>query len=452
MFDGIEKMLPGHALVIERGRITDHEYWDLEIRSPERRPETEWIELVRAKLLEAVRVRLVSDVPLGAFLSGGIDSSAIVAAMARIVDQPIKTYSIGFEGPDRFYNELPYARTVARAFETDHHEIIVRPEVAELLPRLIWHMDEPIADSAFVTTYLVSRLARESVTVILSGVGGDELFGGYRRYLSDALLRYYRLLPAAVRSRWLPALLARLPQDRHSALDNYFRYASAFVASAGLPAVERYLSYVTVFSPDIQAALLAGDVTRNGGAEGALPRYFAKAASTDTVNQIGYVDLKTSLADDLLLLTDKMTMAASIECRAPFIDHELVELSSRIPSDLKVRGLTLKYLLKQAVRPWLPREILARKKRGFGAPVGSWLRGDLDTLVQDTLSEDQVRRRGLLRWPVIRDVLARHRARQADYTDHLLALVNLELWCRLFLDGEDRAFRPPLTAKADSRS
>jgi asparagine synthase (glutamine-hydrolysing) len=452
MFEGIEKLLPGHALVVERGRVTDHEYWDVAVDRTENRSEAEWIELVREKITESVRIRMISDVPLGAFLSGGIDSSTIVAVMARLMGQPVKTYSIGFEGPDRFYNELPYARQVAEAFGTNHHEIIVRPDVAELLPRLLWHMDEPIGDSAFVTTYLVSRLARESVTVILSGVGGDELFGGYRRYLGDALMPYYRLLPTPVRRRWLPALLARLPQDRHSALDNYTRYASAFVQSAEMSPVDRYLSYVTVFSPDVQAALVNNGVDGGGGAAArALQQCFTRAAGASPLHQIIYADLKTSLADDLLLLTDKMTMAASIECRAPFVDHELVELAGRIPAQLKIRGFTLKYLLKRAVEPWLPREILTRKKRGFGAPVGSWLRGDLDALVQDTLSESQVSRRGLLRWPVIRDVLARHRARQADYTDHLLALVNLELWCRLFLDGEDRKFRSA-TPVADVRA
>src|SRR5207249_5047367 len=195
----------------------------------ELRSEEEWIERVREKLLESIRVRLVSDVPLGAFLSGGIDSSSIVAAMARMSDRPVKTYSIGFEGADRFYNELPYARIVANAFATDHHEIIVRPDIAQLLPQLIWHMDEPIADSAFVTTYLVARLASESVKVILSGVGADEIFGGYRRYLGNHLARFYNALPSVVRNKWLPDIIAALPQDRHSTFRNYFRYADAFV-------------------------------------------------------------------------------------------------------------------------------------------------------------------------------------------------------------------------------
>jgi asparagine synthase (glutamine-hydrolysing) len=432
MFEGIEKLLPGHYLVVENDRVRDEEYWDVRFGGAvEHRSESDWVEMVRDKLLDSVRARLISDVPLGAFLSGGIDSSAVVSAMARLSGR-VKTYSIGFEGPDAFYNELPYARTVAQAFGTDHHEIVVKPEVADLLPKLVWHLDEPLADSAFITTYLVSRLARESVTVILSGVGGDELFGGYRRYLGDAIGGYYRRLPAVVRRTWLPALLSRLPQDRHAAFDNYVRYASAFVKAADLDPAERYTSYVTLCSPEVRAALLRSGV--DAAVSPTLQRYFARSAGAEDLDRIFYVDLKTSLPDDLLLLTDKASMAASIECRAPFIDHELVELTSRMPADLKVRGFTLKYLLKKAVSPWLPKEILTRKKRGFGAPVGAWLRRDLGPLVEDTLSERQVTQRGLFAWPAVRNLIEQHRTRRADHTDHLLGLVNLELWCRIFID------------------
>lgn len=438
---GIEKVLPGHYWLAERGNIQDREYWDARFDQIEDCSEEEWIERIQDKLLESVRIRLVSDVPLGAFLSGGIDSSAIVAAMARLTDQPVKTYSIGFEGEDKYYNELPYAQTVAKAFRTDHHEIIVRPEVASLLPKLIWHLDEPIADSASVTTYLVSELARQSVTVILSGVGGDELFGGYRRYLGENLQRKYGLLPDVVGQKWLPALLSRLPQDRHSGWKNQVRYASAFVQSATSDSVARYTSFITVFDTEMRARLLRR-ATTNGGKSFApssqvLARYFKRALGADSLHQAMYVDLKTSLPDDLLALTDKMTMASSIECRAPFMDHELVELAGRMPSNLKVRGLTMKYVLKKALRSWLPRDILHRKKRGFGAPMGSWLRRRLDPLVQDVLSEDQVRKRGFFDWTVVHEILTSHRAQTRDYTDHLLALISLELWCRIFLDGED---------------
>jgi len=439
MFEGIEKILPGHVWVIEKGQVQDREYWDARFDHVEECSEQEWIERVREKLLESIRIRLVSDVPLGAFLSGGIDSSSVVAAMAWLTNRPVKTYSIGYEGSDKYYNELPYARMVADAFGTDHHEIIVRPDVSELLPKLIWHMDEPIADSAIITTYLVSRLARESVTVILSGVGGDELFGGYRRYLGDSLWRYYKLMPRLARRKLLPALLARLPQDRHSGWKNTIRYASAFAKSAEWDAAARYMSYVTVFSPEVRARLLqepSGPAAEEP-ASAVLQQYFRKSGKADSLNQIIYVDIKTSLSDDLLALTDKSSMAASIECRAPFVDHELIELTSRIPSHLKVRGWKLKFLLKKVVRPWLPDEILHRKKRGFGAPMGAWLRNDLQVLMREMLSETQVRKRGFFHWPVIQEIISSHEAERADYSDHLLALIGFETWCRIFLDGTD---------------
>jgi asparagine synthase (glutamine-hydrolysing) len=440
MLEGIEKILPGHYLIVEKDHIEDHEYWDVPFGQVETHSEEEWIERLREKLLETVKAQLISDVPLGAFLSGGVDSSTIVAAMSRLTGQPVKTYSIGYEGEHSYYNELPYAKIVAEAFGTDHHEIIVHPEVSELLPKLIWHLDEPIADSACLTTYLVSRLARQSVTVILSGVGGDELFGGYRRYLGDSLRRWYQFLPGPVRRTLLPALLKRVPQDRGTAWKDYARYAAAFVKTADQDPAERYMSYVTLLSPQIQKDLLlnsGGDATNSSEAAAALQKYFERCKGADSLARITYADLKTSLPDDLLALTDRMSMAASIECRAPLVDHELVELASHMPSALKVRGMTMKYLLKKAVAPWLPREVIERKKRGFGAPVGSWLRRDLQPLIQELLSEEQVRRRGIFHWPSVQAILQSHQEQRADHTDHVFALIALETWCRIYLDGQD---------------
>jgi len=442
LFERTEKLLPGHYMVIERGRVREQQYWDVPTGPIEMRSEEEWVERVREKLLESIRIRLVSDVPLGAFLSGGIDSSAIVGAMAGMIGEPVKTYSIGFEGGDRFYNELPYARTVAKAFATDHHEIIVRPDMAQLLPKLIWHLDEPIADSAFVTTYLVAKLARESVTVILSGVGGDELFGGYRRYLGNHVARYYNWLPSIVRKKLVPSFLAALPQDRHSSLKNYIRYADAFVKSAEASPALQYMSYVTLFSSASQNALLRAGLGnesegQNGFASGVMKRYFGAHPELTGLGQLIYADLKTSLADDLLALTDKMTMAASIECRAPFVDHELVEMAASIPDSLKIRGFSMKYLLKKVVKPWIPPEILHRKKRGFGAPIGSWMRNDLGPLLDNLLSKDQVKKRGLFNPAIVGDLVAKHKAQKSDYTDQLLALINLELWCQIYMDGKD---------------
>jgi len=441
LIEGVEKLPAGHYLVAERGRTEIQSYWDVPSGPPEVRSEAEWIEQVRAKILETVRMQLVSDVPLGAFLSGGIDSSTIVAAMARMTGRPVKTYSIGYEGEHSYYNELPYAKVVAQAFGTEHHEIVVHPDVSELLPKLVWHLDEPIADSACLTTYLVSKLARESVTVILSGVGGDELFGGYRRYLGDSVMNYYSRLPAPVRKKWLPALLDRIPQDRHSFWKDYARYAAAFVKSAESDPATRYMGYVTLFAPSVQKMLLqdqqAGNSYGSGHASAALQGYFNRRSDSDSLNRIIYADLKTSLPDDLLAMTDRMSMAASVECRAPLVDFELVELASRMPSSLKVHRFTTKYLLKKAVAPWLPPAILQRKKRGFGAPMGSWLRKELQPMVLDLFSEEQVQRRGLFRWPAIQNIIEDHFAERRDYTDQLFALVMLELWCRVYLDRRD---------------
>jgi asparagine synthase (glutamine-hydrolysing) len=439
LLEGIQKVLPGHYLVIEKGEVKDRQYWDVPIGEMDTQSEAQWVETIREKLLETVNLQLVSDVPLGAFLSGGVDSSTIVALMARLTGRPVKTYSIGYEGTYRYYNELPHAKVVAQAFGTEHHEIIVRPNVSELLPKLIWHLDEPVADSACLTTYLVSKLARESVTVILSGVGGDELFGGYRRYLGDSVWRLYRLLPGFLRRQLLPAALARLPQDRHTAWKDYARYAAAFVKTAEQDAVTRYMSYVTLLSRDAQHELMTSDA--NAGESGyqaatqAMQRYFASRNAPDNLDRIMYVDLKTSLPDDLLALTDRMSMAASIECRAPLVDFELVELASRIPSSLKVRNMKMKYLFKKAVEPWLPREILNRKKRGFGAPMGAWLRQELQPLVRELLSREQVERRGLFRWAAVERMLRAHQEERSDHTDRLFALIALESWCRVFLDG-----------------
>jgi len=440
ILEGIEKLLPGHYLVAENGVVSTQEYWNVPFCQTEERSEEDWIEQVREKLLETIKAQLVSDVPLGAFLSGGIDSSTIVSAMARLTGRAVKTYSIGYGGDQSYYNELPYAKLVSREFATDHHEIVVSPDVTELLPKLIWHLDEPIADSACLTTYLVSRLARESVTVILSGVGGDELFGGYRRYLGESIHRWYGLLPGAARRTIIPALLRRIPQDRSSAWKDYARYAAAFTKTADAEPVTRYMSYVTMFSPDVQAGLLATD--RNNGANGnllatrALQHYFDDCPDADALDRTIYVDLKTSLPDDLLALTDRMSMAASVECRAPLVDYQLVELASRIPSRLKVRGLSLKYLLKKAVAPWLPKEVTTRKKRGFGAPVGGWLRKELQPLVSELLSEEQVRGRGLFHWPAIQQLVKSHEEQRVDHTDHIFALIALEVWCRVYLDGK----------------
>ncbi len=433
MFAGIRKLPVATLLVIENGRVDERRYWRVPSAIDRAANETQWIERVREGIGRAVRMQMVSDVPIGAFLSGGVDSSAVVARMARATDQPIKTYAIGFEGgaAESLYNELPYARRVAELFGTDHHEIVVRPDVVGLLPRLLWHMDEPIADSAFITTYLVSEFARRDVTVILSGVGGDELFGGYRRYLGGHYATRYRNLP-----RWLRSLAslaaARLPADRHAGLLNRMRLAKGFIASAEMSADERYRSYLQVLDRQAVAALLTEP---RGQASDPLTRAFAAAGNGDELNRMFAVDAETQLPDDLLLLTDKMSMAVSLECRVPLLDHELVEMAAAMPESIKVKGGRLKHVMKAALADVLPQDILDRQKRGFGTPMGAWLKGQLTGVVDSVLGRESLARRGCFDADAVAELVAAHRAQREDYTDALSALINFEVWARLYLDG-----------------
>jgi asparagine synthase (glutamine-hydrolysing) len=435
MFEGMRKLEPGTALIAEEGKVRAHRYYRLPGRIDDARSEEQWAEAVRGEIERSVRDQMVSDVPIGAFLSGGIDSSAVVAFMSRHSDQPVKTYAIGFHGSTgaQLYNELPYARQVAGQFGTDHHEILVQPDVATLLPQLVWHLDEPVADAAFITTYLVSQFARRDVTVILSGVGGDELFGGYKRYLDEHYRGLYRRIPALIRNGLIEPIAGWLPSDRHSRLLNQMRLAKAFLLADRLPFEERYRAYMQVFD-----AAERRDLQRNppAGFDDCIARGFADAQTTDVLRQLMDVDLATQLPDDLLLLTDKMSMAVSLECRVPLLDQRLVELAAGMPGHLKVRGGELKYILKRALEGVLPPAILHREKRGFGAPMGAWLRAELAPVLRDVLSRESIVRRGLFDPAAVERTIREHEQQRADRTDHLLSLINLEIWCRLYLDGE----------------
>jgi len=434
LVSGIHKLPPASVMIHENGRSEIRRYWQLPEGSDESMTEEDWCNAVLTGLEKAVVEQLVSDVPLGAFLSGGIDSSSVVALMAKHTTQPVKTYSIGFAGDSggQYYNELPYARQVAQLFRTDHHEIVVKPDVSALLPRLIWHLDEPVADAAFVTTFLVSEFARRDVTVILSGVGGDELFGGYRRYLGEHYGRLYERIPRVIRHGLLVPLARRLPSDRHSRLLDLSRLAKGFILSSELSFEQRYRSYVQLFdAAERDSLLLEPQAPRRDS----LDRAFEAAHAGDALRRLMEVDLETQLPDDLLLLTDKMTMATSLECRVPFLDHRLVELSARMPARFKIRGRRLKHVLKKALARVLPDEILHRPKRGFGAPMGAWLKNELSGYMGAVLSKSTIEARGFFSWPQVEKTIEMHRRNERDYTDHLLSLMNFELWCRVYLDG-----------------
>ena len=437
IFEGIRKLPPATLLAVEGGQVREWRYWRMPDRVDRAVTEADWVERIRTGIDQAVHRQMVSDVPIGAFLSGGVDSSAVVAAMARHSDRPIRTYAIGFEGgpAERLYNELPYARRVAELFKTEHHQIVVKPDVVGLLPKLLWHMDEPIADSAFITTYLVSEFARRDVKLILSGVGGDELFGGYRRYLGAHYASRFNALPGWAR-RLASATAARLPADRHHKWLNVARLAKGFIASAEMDGDARYRSYLQVLSREASAALL---LQRPGDGADRLADAFAAAGRDDELNRLFAVDAETQLPDDLLLLTDKMSMAVSLECRVPLLDHELVELAASIPGELKAKGGRLKHLMKAALADQLPDDILHRAKRGFGTPMGAWMKAELLGVVRALLSRDTIIARGLFDADSVGGLLVDHEAQRADHTDALLALLNLEVWSRIHLDGRDSA-------------
>lgn len=431
MFSGIRKLPPATLLSVEDGEVREWRYWRLPATIDRVRTEADWVGQIRAGMESAVHRQMVSDVPIGAFLSGGVDSSAVVAFMAKHSPHPIRTYAIGFEGgeAEQLYNELPYARQVAKLFGTEHREIVVKPDAVGLLPKLLWHMDEPVSDSAFITTFLVSEFARQDVKVILSGVGGDELFGGYRRYLGGHYVQKLQRLP-----RWSRKLMShavsRLPSDRHSSFLNTLRLARGLLASAELSPDERYRHYLQVLDRATVAELTRGAV----GSSDALAAAFAAAGHEDELNRMFAVDAETQLPDDLLLLTDKMSMAVSLECRVPLLDRELVELAAAIPQALKVKNGRLKHLMKDALADVLPPDILDRKKRGFGTPMGAWLKRELAPVLRRLLSSDVVRDRGLFDPAVVARLVADHEAARIDGTDALLALMNLEIWSRLYLD------------------
>jgi asparagine synthase (glutamine-hydrolysing) len=450
LFQGLRKLAPGHVLRLGRdGRLSVREWWDVSFDDIEEgRSEEWWRERVLESLDRVVRMEMVADVPLGSFLSGGIDSSVIAALMKHHSEgRRIQTYTIGIEADDLRYDIIPddvvWARRVGQLLDTDYQETMLRPDVAALLPKLVYHMDAPVIDMA-IPSYLVSRAAREKLTVLLSGMGGDEVFAGYPRKLAMKLAGLLDPVPGFVRRPLIGAMAAALPGGLPGKLTGPLRNAKKFARSAGLEFEERYLGYGTYFTDAAKQQLYTGEMreaTRGMDAYSEHRRHFARVAHAAPLNRLLYVDLKTFLPCLNLETTDKTSMAATLEVRVPLLNHELVELVARMPPHLKLRGLKRKYILKRAAEKLLPRDVVWRKKAGFGAPIRSWLRGPLRPLVDELLSEETIKRRGLFRPEEIRRIIATNLSGREDYSLQVFQLATLELWQRIFLDAKRPA--PP---------
>ncbi|MFY9618704.1 MAG: asparagine synthase (glutamine-hydrolyzing) [Pyrinomonadaceae bacterium] len=442
LFKDIKTVPPGHFVKVQNGNATVHEWWDISFDEIEEgKDDAWWQERVLETLHRVVKLEMVADVPLGSFLSGGVDSSSIVAMMKQHSNgRQVGTYSIGIEAEDLRYDIIPddvkWARRVNQQLVTDYHEIMLKPEVAELLPMLVRHMDEPAIDMA-IPSYLISRAARESMRVMLSGMGGDEVFAGYPRQMAMKLAGAFDPVPQLLRRPLMRTVAAVLPGGMPGRLTAPLRNAKKFARSAALEFQDRYLGFETYFTDKAKMRLYTDDVreaTRGVDAYAAHRHYFAKAENAAALNQLLYVDLKTFLPCLNLMTTDKTSMAANLEVRVPFLNVEMLELAARMPTSLKLRGLKRKYILKKAAETLLPREVVWRKKAGFGAPIRSWLRGPLQPMVDDLLSEETIKRRGLFRHREVRRIIDLNLSGREDYNLQVFQLLNLELWHREFID------------------
>lgn len=432
LFEGVMKLPAAHTLVYEDGQIRTQCYWELSFQPTCQDDEATAIERTRDLLEEAVRIRLMSEVPLGAFLSGGVDSSVVVGLMSRVMSQPVKTFSIGFEEDD--FSELTYARQVARHFGTDHAEFMVRPDLISVLPQLVWAYDEPFADASMLPTYYVSKLAREHVTVVLTGDGGDEIFGGYTRYEREMAIER---IPPAIRSllgygsMLMPEGMRGKKRFGLMRQELAARYALSFT-----PFTKHSRS--TMYTRDYWSRLNDHNPYRR------LTSHFQHSEQLDIVTQLQYADVRLYLADDILVKVDKASMFNSLETRAPLLDQHLAEYVTSLPASIVTRNGVLKSLLKKVAADILPAEILSRPKQGFGVPIKHWFRGELTSYAREMLDTSRAHERGIFEPEFIRHLLQSHASTKlVNHSDAIWALLCLELWFQTYMDAAPIAVEEP---------
>ncbi len=430
IFTSVKKLLPAHYLIWENGTIRTERYWRFEpSREESEKSNAEWTDEFRDVFQNAVSRQMVSDVPLGAFLSGGIDSSLIVWMMSRSTDEPVRTFTIGF-GQDGM-SETPYAKIVADRFSTKHKEFEVTPDVIDILPKLVWHLDEPFADSSALPTYYVSKITRQEVTVALSGDGGDELFAGYTRHQGERLTRGFQALPPWARSGIIGAL-KKGGTKKLKRLENV-------LSNAELDFVTRYRNKEALSQEVNRLGLYSADFRSDVGDDDSIEQLLELAKITSDANYIDRLtvfDLEFYLPNDMLTKVDKMSMASSLEVRVPFLDETVLDIAAKIPARLKLRGFTTKYLLRRLAAEVLPAEITRRRKQGFGIPLQGWFRGQLTSYAREMLLDTQTLSRGYFDRPAIESVLDDHENDRGDHGHLIYALISFELWNRVFIDNE----------------
>jgi asparagine synthase (glutamine-hydrolysing) len=432
IYRAVKKVLPGHYVIAsEDGTLQERSYWDFAFGETEHHSENEWCERIREQLSDAIRVRLMSDVPLGAFLSGGVDSSSIVAGMAELMNQAVTTCSIGFDDPQ--FDESKYARKVAVQFHTDHYDEVVRPEALAIVDKLTWHYDEPFADSSAIPTYYVSRIARQKVTVALGGDGGDENFAGYRRYVFDRAENNLRsLVPAPIRSTIFGPLGRSYPALAWA--PRVFRAKATFQSLSRSP-LEGYFNSISVFRCDEKRRLFTEDFRRQLNEYDSievLRHHYEHAGTDDPLSRIQYVDIKTYLPDDILTKVDRASMAVSLEVRAPLLDHQFMEMLARIPSSLKLRGTRSKYIFKKAMEPVLSSDTLYRPKQGFAVPLARWFREDLKDAAHQTIFGTQD---GILDHKYLEKIWNEHQRNTFDRSAYLWSVFMFRNWQQRFGAG-----------------
>ncbi len=436
MFKGIQKVPAGHSMVVEKGQSRLERYWDLQYTQKLTGSEVDVVDRLKKLLLETVRSHLVSDVPIGAFVSGGIDSSTVASMMAVASPEPIATFSIGVKQAD--FNELPYARLVAAKYQTKHHEAIIDEDLVKLLPKLIWHMDE-LSDPFGFGIFLVAQMAKPHVKVVLGGDGGDELFVGYDRYVGNTLVDYYCYIPEGIRKHAMRTVIKLIPDSyTYNSVAQKIRWINEMSLRSGGERYAESMSFLR-FTHEMKEKLftrrLQKQLKEDFYSRSKILEHFDAANARDIVDKMLYTDMMTRLPEHLLRSVDHMTMAHGLEDRSPLLDRRVVEFAASIPTEMKLKGRCVKYIFKQVAKDFLPPELLSRSKQGFAFPLGYWMKARLGKLLESLFRKSRLADEGYFHQSYMMELLEQHRSGMADHNYRLWILLNLELWWRIYMDG-----------------